>query len=195
MSQTDELFRRLPRMNEILEDREVRQWIVTEDLSRDFVRRAADAYLDHLRREIVAGQLDGAQLEARLAPIVAGLTQAAAELLEPRLRRVVNGTGVVVHTNLGRSPWSSAAAARVSELATAYQNLEYDLPSGSRGGRDRPIAGLFERLLPGVDVAVVNNNAAAVLLVLNTFAQGREVVVSRGQLVEIGGSFRIPEVS
>jgi len=194
MSKPDALFRSLPRMNEILEDGEVCRWIAAEGLSRDFVRRAADAYLDRLREEIAAGQLDAAQLGARLNPIVDQLAREAAELLQPRLRRVVNGTGVVVHTNLGRSPWSKAAAARVAELATAYLNLEYDFSGGARGTRDRPVASLFERLLPGNDVAVVNNNAAAVLLVLNTLAQGREVVVSRGQLVEIGGSFRIPEV-
>ncbi len=194
MSQADALFRRLPRMNEILEDPDVLRWIEAEGLSRDFARRAADAYLGHLREAITAGQLDAPQLEAQLSPIVDGLARAGVEMLRTRLQRVVNGTGVVVHTNLGRSPWSTAATARVADLATAYMNLEYDLGDGARGGRDRPVAGLIERLLPGVDTAVVNNNAAAVLLALNTFAQGREVVVSRGQLVEIGGSFRIPEV-
>ncbi len=194
MSHPDALFRRLPRMDEILEDRDVQRWMGAESLSRDFARRAADAFLGRLRQEIAAGTLDAEQLEAQLVPIVDGVAHAAAEVLRTRLQRVVNGTGVVVHTNLGRSPWSKAAAARVADLGTAYLNLEYDLRGGSRGGRDRPVASLVERLLPGVDTAVVNNNAAAVLLVLNTFAQGREVVVSRGQLVEIGGSFRIPEV-
>ena len=181
-------------MNEILEDGEVRRWITSEGLSRDFARRVADAYLNRVREEIATGQVDAAELDARLERIVAELALVAAEVLRPRLRRVVNGTGVVVHTNLGRSPWSTAAAARVAELATGYLNLEYELSGGIRGARDGPVASLLGKLLPGSDVAAVNNNAAAVLLVLNTFAQGREVVVSRGQLVEIGGSFRIPEV-
>ncbi len=194
MSLIEALLRRLPSMNAVLEDEEVRRRIAAEGWSRGFARQAAAALLDRLRNEILAGDLDGGELGVLLGSVADNVMQTGAAMLRTRLRRVVNGTGVVVHTNLGRSPWSTAAAARVADLATAYLNLEYDLSGGSRGGRDRPVASLLERLLPGVDVAVVNNNAAAVLLVLNTFAQGREVVVSRGQLVEIGGSFRIPEV-
>ncbi len=194
MSPIEALLRRLPSMNAVLEDEEVRRRIAAEGWSRGFARQVAAALLDRLRNEILAGDLDGGELGVLLGSVADDVMQTGAAMLRTRLRRVVNGTGVVVHTNLGRSPWSAAAAARVADLATAYLNLEYDLSGGSRGGRDRPVASLLERLLPGVDVAVVNNNAAAVLLVLNTFAQGREVVVSRGQLVEIGGSFRIPEV-
>ncbi|HJO03234.1 MAG TPA: L-seryl-tRNA(Sec) selenium transferase [Acidobacteriota bacterium] len=194
MSPTEALLRRLPSMNSILEDDEVRRRIAAEGWSRGFARKVATALLDRLRNEILAGDLDEPQMGILLSSIADDVMQTGAAMLRPRLRRVVNGTGVVVHTNLGRSPWSPAAAARVAELTTAYLNLEYDLAGGARGGRDRPVASLLERLLPGVDVAVVNNNAAAVLLVLNTFAQGRDVVVSRGQLVEIGGSFRIPEI-
>lgn len=188
------LYRQLPRMNEILEDPEVTAWLRSEGFGREFGRQAATAFLDRLRQQIAAGAVGETDIGGIVADLVGGVARAARQIATPRLRRVVNATGVVVHTNLGRAPWSAAAAARVAELASAYSNLEYDLDGGSRGGRDRPVAHFLSRLLPGFDVAVVNNNAAAVLLVLNTLAEGREVVVSRGQMVEIGGSFRIPEV-
>jgi L-seryl-tRNA(Ser) seleniumtransferase len=107
---------------------------------------------------------------------------------------VINATGVVVHTNLGRAPLSAEAAARVAEIAGGYSDLEYDLAAGARGSRERHAEARLRGLL-GVEAAVVVNNcAAAVLLAVNTLAEGREVVVSRGELVEIGGSFRIPDV-
>jgi L-seryl-tRNA(Ser) seleniumtransferase len=115
-------------------------------------------------------------------------------LAAPHLRHVINATGVIVHTNLGRSPWPAVAAARTAELSQRYLNLEFDLDTGGRGRRGEALERLVGQLLPGAAVAVVNNCAAAVLLVLNTLAEGKEVVVSRGQLVEIGGSFRIPDV-
>lgn len=150
--------------------------------------------LARIRLEVLAGDLDEEGIVARLADPAAGVAEAARELAAPHLRRVINATGVVVHTNLGRSPWSPAAAARVADLARHYLNLEFDLVDGGRGERAAAIERMVAGLLPGAAVAVVNNCAAAVLLVLNTFAEGKEVVVSRGQLVEIGGSFRIPEV-
>jgi L-seryl-tRNA(Ser) seleniumtransferase len=107
---------------------------------------------------------------------------------------VINATGVIVHTNLGRAPLPAAAAARVAALAAAYSNLEYDLVRGERGQREVHAEGRLQRLLGAGGAVVVNNNAAAVLLAVNTFAQGREVLVSRGELVEIGGSFRIPDI-
>ena len=100
----------------------------------------------------------------------------------------------MVHTNLGRSPWPASAAQRTADLVQRYLNLEFDLEDGGRGQRAQAVESLVNQLLPGTEVVVVNNNAAAVLLVLNTLAECKEVVVSRGQLVEIGGSFRIPEV-
>ena len=118
----------------------------------------------------------------------------ADQLLKPSLRRVINASGVIVHTNLGRSPLAQPAIQAIAEIAAGYSNLEFDLETGERGRRDSHCASLIARLAAAQAAAVTNNNAAAVLLVLNTLAQGGEVIVSRGELIEIGGSFRIPEV-
>ena len=112
----------------------------------------------------------------------------------PRLRRVINATGVIVHTNLGRAPLAAAALEQVAEAARGYSNLEYDLGEGARGSRQTHVADLLQRLTGAEAALVVNNNAAAVLLTLAALAEGREVVVSRGELIEIGDGFRIPDV-
>ncbi len=116
------------------------------------------------------------------------------DLARPRLRRVLNATGVVLHTNLGRAPLAAAVAERVREIAASYSNLEFDLDEGERGSRYAPVVELLRELTGADDAVVVNNNAAAVLLVLAALCQGREAIVSRGELVEIGGGFRIPDV-
>ena len=112
----------------------------------------------------------------------------------PRLQRVLNATGVVLHTNLGRAPLAEAALARVLEVGGGYSNLEYDLTAGARGARQDHLAPLLRRLTGAEASLVVNNNAAAVLLALAALAEGREVLVSRGELIEIGDGFRIPDV-
>ena len=137
--------------------------------------------------ESVAGTLDEAGLLRRL-------TQALAAAAQPSLRRVVNATGVIIHTNLGRSPLGEACLDQLLEVATYYNTLEYDLAKGARGSRQDHLEGLLKELTGAEGVLVVNNNAAGVLLSLNTLAQGKEVIISRGQLVEIGGSFRMPEI-
>lgn len=124
-------------------------------------------------------------------------TQLQAELSAaraPHLRRVINATGVIVHTNLGRAPLAEAALDRVHEIARGYSNLEYDVTAGGRGSRQDHIAGILRRLTGAEAALVVNNNAAAVLLALAALAEGREVLVSRGELIEIGDGFRIPDV-
>ena len=126
--------------------------------------------------------------------LAAAALEEAARLNRPRFIRVVNGTGVVIHTNLGRSPLSHEAAGAIAELSRTYSNLEFDLGKGKRGSRYSLVEDLLKELTGADAAVVVNNNAAAVFLSLNSLAQGKEVVVSRGQLVEIGGSFRIPEV-
>jgi L-seryl-tRNA(Ser) seleniumtransferase len=147
---------------------------------------AARRVLARAREEIQAGAEPGdlaARLEAELAAARA-----------PALRRVLNATGVVVHTNLGRAPLAEAALERIREIGRGYSNLEYDLQSGSRGSRQDHVAAILRRLTGAEGALVVNNNAAAVLLVLAALAEGREVVVSRGELIEIGDGFRIPDV-
>ncbi|HME90997.1 MAG TPA: L-seryl-tRNA(Sec) selenium transferase, partial [Myxococcaceae bacterium] len=142
--------------------------------------------VDRARARLLRGEDRG--LEE--ADVVSALKQ----LTTPGLRRVLNATGVVLHTNLGRAPLAESAADRVRHIALAYSNLEYDLDEGERGSRYAPLLRLLRDLTGAEDAVVVNNNAAAVLLVLSALAQGREVLVSRGELVEIGGGFRIPDV-
>jgi L-seryl-tRNA(Ser) seleniumtransferase len=115
-------------------------------------------------------------------------------LITPSLRRVINATGVVLHTNLGRAPLSAQAAARISQVATGYSNLEYDLETGERGQRDVHTSRMLANLVAAESAIVVNNNAAAVFLVLNTLSKGAETIVSRGELIEIGDGFRIPDI-
>ena len=152
--------------------------------------------LDRLRGEIRAGRMGGTELRRGVtsAALAGRVERAAAELAGPSPRVVINATGVVVHTNLGRSVLSEAAARRVSEAAGAYMDLEFDLGEGRRGSRLDHLAPLMGRLFPGFDFAVVNNNAAAIMMTLRALARGKEVVVSRGELVEIGGSFRVPDI-
>ncbi len=129
-----------------------------------------------------------------LGALVAGVLRRASALAVPSLRRVINATGVVLHTNLGRAPLSSAAARAMAEVASGYANIEYELAGGERGSRHSHLDGLISRLTGAAAALAVNNTAAAVLLVLAELAAGREVVVSRGQAIEIGGGFRIPDV-
>jgi L-seryl-tRNA(Ser) seleniumtransferase len=147
---------------------------------------AARAVLAQAREEIRAGA-DPGDLMTRLR-----------EELEvsraPRLRRALNATGVIVHTNLGRAPLADVALARMHEVAGGYSNLEYDLTTGRRGSRQDHVADVLHRLTGGEAALVVNNNAGAVLLALAALAEGREVIVSRGELIEIGDGFRIPDV-
>ena len=147
---------------------------------------AARTVIDRAREEIQAG-VDPGDLTARLR-------EELADTRQPRLQGVLNATGVVVHTNLGRAPLAGEAIERVLEVARGYSNLEYDLAEGVRGSRQDHVAGTLRRLTGAEAALVVNNNAAAVLLALAALAEGREVVVSRGELIEIGDGFRIPDV-
>src|SRR5207249_1342669 len=140
-------------------------------------------------RQQIAAERNGAAAEDRHAAVVAQLQREVA----PRLRRVINASGVILHTNLGRAPLSHAAMEALT-FAAGYSNLELDLESGKRGERAALVAGLLTALFGCEAALVVNNNAAAVLLALTALCKGKEVIVSRGQLVEIGGSFRMPDV-
>jgi L-seryl-tRNA(Ser) seleniumtransferase len=168
-------LRDLPSVDELARD-------VQDPLAVD----AARAVLERAREEIRAGAEPGDLVE-RLRAELDGLRR-------PRLRRVLNATGVIVHTNLGRAPLAEAALDRVVESARGYSNLELELGSGTRGSRQDHVAPILRRLTGAEAALVVNNNAGAVLLALAALAEGREVVVSRGELIEIGDGFRIPDV-
>jgi L-seryl-tRNA(Ser) seleniumtransferase len=173
-------LRDLPSVDELLRD----ERLASEP--HELAVEAARIVLEHARDEIRAGGDPGSLVDAIVAEL--------ARRRSPSLRRVVNATGVLVHTNLGRAPLAEAAIARVVEVAGGYSNLEYDLVRGERGSRQDHLAELLARLTGAEAALVVNNNAAAVLLALAALAEGREVVVSRGELIEIGDGFRIPDV-
>jgi L-seryl-tRNA(Ser) seleniumtransferase len=138
-------------------------------------------------REAIRAGTDGTVEPAQVARL-------AAELARPALRRVINATGVVLHTNLGRAPLADGARAAIDEVARGYSNLEYDLGKGERGSRHDHLREVLRELTGAEDALVVNNNAAATVLGLAALASGKEIVVSRGELIEIGGSFRLPEI-
>jgi len=147
---------------------------------------AARSVLARAREQIQAGDDPG--------DLAAQLREELSAARAPRLRRVINATGVIVHTNLGRAPLPDAALERVVDVARGYSNLEYDLVAGARGSRQEHVADVLRRLTGAAAALVVNNNAAAVMLALAALAEGREVLVSRGELIEIGDGFRIPDV-
>ncbi len=188
-------LRLLPSVDEVLRHDEILELL--EKAPRGIVVEAARAALAEERLEILAGETPDHHEtgESEYLELIARKTIAAVQLsVRPKLRRVINATGVVLHTNLGRSLLSERAKQAVGEVASNYSNLELDLDTGRRGSRYAPLEPLIASLTGAEAALVVNNNAAAVLLALSTIAAGRKVIVSRGQLVEIGGSFRVPEV-
>ncbi len=201
------LLRSLPSIDRLLTSRAVAE--VADSLGRDRARDLLREITDELREEIVSGHLsfvlcplseteetndEGQMTTDMIAEIEKRLARRAERAARPSLRRVINATGVIIHTNLGRAPLARPAIEAVSEIAASYSNLEYDLDRGERGKRESHCQELLARLTASEAATVANNNAAAVLLVLNTLAEGGEVIVSRGELIEIGGSFRIPDV-
>jgi L-seryl-tRNA(Ser) seleniumtransferase len=173
-------LRDLPSVDELLRDERLARE------PRSLAVAAARSALDAAREEIRAGNEPGDLVDRVLGELVA--------TRRPSLRRVLNATGVLVHTNLGRAPLHEAAIERAVEVGRGYSNLEYDVSAGARGSRQDHLAGLLHRLTGAEAALVVNNNAAAVMLALAALAEGREVLVSRGELIEIGDGFRIPDV-
>jgi len=183
------LLRRLPSVDEVLLQDEIKKAIA--DSNRAIVVESIRQAIGELREAIIAGRMVGEEL---LEEVVERTLKFIAAKEKPNLRPVINATGIVLHTNLGRAVLSEKAKEAINRVASSYSNLEFDLESGERGSRYNHVVELLKKLTGCADAMVVNNNAAAVLLVLNTLAKDREVIVSRGQLVEIGGSFRVPEV-
>jgi L-seryl-tRNA(Ser) seleniumtransferase len=177
-------LRELPSVDQLLADERLQS--AAERHGRAVAVQATRVALARAREDLQAGFEAGDLPQRAIAELDA--------LLAPKLRRVLNATGVIVHTNLGRAPLAPEALERVVEVARGYSNLEYDLPGGARGSRQDHLAALLRDLTGAEAALVVNNNAAAVLLALAALAEGREVIVSRGELVEIGDGFRIPEV-
>jgi L-seryl-tRNA(Ser) seleniumtransferase len=193
-----DLYRKLPSVDELLHHPDLATIVSSEGQAS--VTDAARAVLTRLRAEIAAARLDAAAVDLALSGISGAIERQVRRSLTYSLRPVINATGVILHTNLGRAPLGASALDHIRNAASGYSNLEFDVETGGRGDRDVHVDRLFRKLLDAyvgtaaISTIVVNNNAAAVLLALNTLAEGGEVIVSRGELVEIGGSFRIPDV-
>lgn len=185
------LYRRIPKVDVLLEDEKIRE--LTEQYSYDTVLEAVREELDKLRALIGTCE-DEAEGIREIEQLSVRIQEAVKAMHTPNMRTVINGTGTILHTNLGRAPIGERHMRHIADIAMNYSNLEYNLEAGARGERYSH----FEKLLckiTGAEAAMaVNNNAAAVMLILSTMGKGKEVIVSRGELVEIGGKFRIPDV-
>lgn len=186
------MFKQIPSVDFLLETTLIKEMLSVTP--RPLVVRAIRQVLANIRGRIEKTQTgdEGPDLEANA--IVDQIVETIAALSQPSLRHVINATGVIVHTNLGRSPLSQRVVAKFNSIAGSYSNLEYDLATGKRGSRYVHVEEILRELTGAEDALVVNNNAAAVLIALDTVAKDKEVIISRGQLVEIGGSFRMPDV-
>ena len=203
-----DLYRKLPSVDELQRSSALAALAASEGQAA--VTDAARAVLASLRQEISDGRLDASGVDLALSGLENAVVRTVRQSLKYSLRPVINATGVILHTNLGRAPLPASTLEHIRETAASYSNLEFDVETGERGKRDVHVDRLFRKLLDkdesagagvparaaeaGISTIVVNNNAAAVLLALNTLAEGGEAIVSRGELVEIGGSFRIPDV-
>jgi L-seryl-tRNA(Ser) seleniumtransferase len=185
----NELLRKIPKIDEILAHGDWKKLIGdrSEEIAKDGLRQ----YLDELRVDIKEGVVGAIPA---IAVIVDETRKKVVAMTTPTLRKVINGTGIIIHTNLGRSLLARSAIDAIVNAASHYSNLEYDLKIGARGNRHEHCMSILKKLTGAEDALVVNNNAGAVFLILNTLAEGKEVIISRGELIEIGGSFRIPEV-
>ena len=183
------LLRKIPPVNELLGLHVLAELAarVGHDLVVDAARTVLERIRDDISRGLASGSPEPQAIAAEIVSKVAGL-------LKPSLRGVINATGVILHTNLGRAPLAEAAIEHIRQTAGQYTNLEYDIAAGIRGRRDVHTGSLLARLTGAEAACVVNNNAAAVFLALASLARGGEVIVSRGELIEIGESFRIPDI-
>jgi L-seryl-tRNA(Ser) seleniumtransferase len=188
MNEKQKLLSTLPSVDEILKSRQSMEWLNT--YPRRYVLKAIREAIDLRRKEIIEGFDTDLSEEVMMADIENIIERLSSYSLIP----LINATGVVIHTNLGRSILSKKALENIKQVSESYSNLEYNIEEGKRGKRYTHIKRILREVTGAEDALVVNNNAAAVLLCLNTLAKGKEVIVSRGELVEIGGSFRMPEI-
>lgn len=184
----NQLLRTLPKVDELLKEEIINTELKSN--SRTIVVEALRETIDSYRFKILEGSVEKFSKE----DILKNFKQKLEEKKAPKLRKIINATGVIIHTNLGRSILSKEAVQGVINVAENYNNLEYDIAKGARGSRYAHVEEIIKKVTGAEAAMVVNNNAAAVLLALNTLCSGKEAIVSRGQLVEIGGSFRIPDV-
>ncbi len=188
MKEKQELLSCLPSVDEVLKSKQGMEWLY--NYPRRYVLQAIRDTIDSRRQEIIEGLTADLSEEVMLADIGDMIKILSSYSLRP----LINATGVVIHTNLGRSILSERALENIKRVSESYSNLEYDIEEGKRGKRYAHIKRILREITGAEDALAVNNNAAAVLLCLNTLSKGKEVIVSRGELVEIGGSFRMPEI-
>ncbi|MCF7913012.1 MAG: L-seryl-tRNA(Sec) selenium transferase [Candidatus Cloacimonetes bacterium] len=180
-------YRNLPGVDKLLQSEEGSR--LTAKYGLEIVTELLRQTIEQAREEIKQGKK--AQTAAE---IIAVSEQKLAEKMTGSLRAVINGSGIVLHTNLGRAPLGERVMADLQRVLTGYSNLEFDLSTGKRGQRNVHVSGILKEITGAEDAVVVNNNAAAVMLILKTLADGKEVIISRGEMIEIGGSFRIPDI-
>ena len=189
MEDRRELLRKIPKIDEVLQDE--RLFFFTESTPRSVIVESVREVIEELRRDILEGRRNQMETkETLMTEIVARITGKK----KKSLRRVINATGVVLHTNLGRANLSDKACESIMDVARNYTNLEYDVKRGARGSRHDHVEKILTKITGAEAAMVVNNNAAATMLCLSALAKDKEVIVSRGELVEIGGSFRVPEI-
>ncbi|MBI5199703.1 MAG: L-seryl-tRNA(Sec) selenium transferase [Nitrospirae bacterium] len=192
MTDVKEILREIPSVDEVLKSPLCQEWLKTHP--RPLVLKAIRDILRLKRESILEGANPAASGVLSFDTIFSEIEKTLNDLSSFKLRPLINATGIIIHTNLGRSILAEVVIRNMEGIAKRYSNLEYDIEKGERGKRHAHLEEILRTLTDSESSVIVNNNAAAVLLVLNTMAQGKEVIVSRGELIEIGGSFRIPEV-
>lgn len=185
------LYRSIPKVDVLLQDEAVREMIA--QYGRESVMASIHAELDGLRK-FIAGSENEAEAEEQIRLLVSRIVRTAEGMHTPNMKKVINGTGTILHTNLGRAPISREHMEKAFRIVTGYSNLEYNLEKGRRGERYSHFEELLCKITGAEAAMAVNNNASSVLLILSSLAKGGEVIVSRGELIEIGGKFRIPDV-
>lgn len=187
-----ELFKKIPKVDELLENSIIIEQM--EAYPRVTILEAIRKELDKLREIIKQADSEFEKIDTYIASLPNKIAYEIVKANESHLKRVINATGTIVHTNLGRSLLAESAVKKVAEVAQGYSNLEYNLEAGKRGSRYSHVEELLGKITGAESAIVVNNNASAVMLILSTLSKNKEAIVSRGELVEIGGSFRVPAV-